>query len=91
MSAPTREVMKTSDTMAQAEDTFPKVIELNVGGVFYTTSLQTLTSSPASKLGQMFGCSQVGSNETSGSGQGSDEAAPCFQLQLPPIKDSKVS
>ncbi|XP_022253068.1 BTB/POZ domain-containing protein KCTD12-like [Limulus polyphemus] len=33
---------------------FPSVVELNVGGVFYTTSLSTLTKEPTSLLGQMF-------------------------------------
>ncbi|XP_022235615.1 BTB/POZ domain-containing protein KCTD12-like [Limulus polyphemus] len=33
---------------------FPSVVELNVGGVFYTTSLKTLTSDPNSLLGQLF-------------------------------------
>ncbi|XP_076360059.1 BTB/POZ domain-containing protein KCTD12-like [Tachypleus tridentatus] len=33
---------------------FPSVMELNVGGVFYTTSLNTLTKEPTSLLGQMF-------------------------------------
>lgn len=34
---------------------FPAVVELNVGGVFYTTSLATLTKEPNSLLAQMFG------------------------------------
>ncbi|XP_022245151.1 BTB/POZ domain-containing protein KCTD12-like [Limulus polyphemus] len=33
---------------------FPSVVELNVGGVFYTTSISTLTKEPNSLLGQMF-------------------------------------
>ena len=33
---------------------FPQVIDLNVGGSTYTTSLETLTSVPDSLLGQMF-------------------------------------
>ncbi|XP_022241071.1 BTB/POZ domain-containing protein KCTD12-like [Limulus polyphemus] len=33
---------------------FPSVVELNVGGVFYTTSLKTLTSDADSLLGQLF-------------------------------------
>lgn len=33
---------------------FPDIVELNVGGVFYTTSLSTLTKEPSSLLGQMF-------------------------------------
>ena len=34
--------------------TFPSIVELNVGGVFYTTSLSTLTKKPDCLLGQMF-------------------------------------
>ena len=33
---------------------FPDIVELNVGGVFYTTSLATLKSEPESLLGQIF-------------------------------------
>lgn len=33
---------------------FPEVVELNVGGVFYTTSLKTLTQEPESLLCQLF-------------------------------------
>lgn len=33
---------------------FPEVIELNVGGVFYTTTLQTLTKDGDSRLAAMF-------------------------------------
>ncbi|XP_052792724.1 BTB/POZ domain-containing protein KCTD12-like [Mya arenaria] len=33
---------------------FPDVVELNVGGVFYTTSLTTLTKNKESLLGQIF-------------------------------------
>ena len=35
-------------------DEFPAVVELNVGGVFYSTSLTTLTKEPDSLLGQIF-------------------------------------
>lgn len=35
-------------------ETFPPIVELNVGGVFYTTSLGTLTKEPESLLGEMF-------------------------------------
>ncbi|XP_074651023.1 BTB/POZ domain-containing protein KCTD12-like [Tubulanus polymorphus] len=35
-------------------ESFPPIIELNVGGVFYTTTLSTLTREPDSLLGQMF-------------------------------------
>lgn len=31
-----------------------QLVELNVGGVFYSTSLSTLTSESGSKLDQMF-------------------------------------
>lgn len=37
----------------QAE-TFPPIVELNVGGVFYTTSLSTLIKESESLLGEMF-------------------------------------
>jgi len=43
-----------------AETCFPAIIELNVGGVFYSTSLNTLTSEPNSKLNQMFGQTNEG-------------------------------
>lgn len=33
---------------------FPAVVELNVGGVYYTTSLETLVNQPESKLAEMF-------------------------------------
>lgn len=33
---------------------FPEIIDLNVGGVFYTTSLKTLTQDPESHLCQLF-------------------------------------
>ncbi|KAI4458293.1 potassium channel tetramerization domain-containing [Holotrichia oblita] len=33
---------------------FPEIVELNVGGVFYTTSLETLTSQPDSQLTALF-------------------------------------
>ncbi len=36
------------------EADFPEIVELNVGGVFYTTSLATLTKEPDSLLGQIF-------------------------------------
>ena len=35
-------------------ESFPDIIELNVGGVFYTTSLATLTNEPDSLLGEIF-------------------------------------
>lgn len=37
-----------------SEDGFPAIVELNVGGVFYSTSLSTLTKEPDSLLGQIF-------------------------------------
>ena len=36
-------------------DNSSETVELNVGGVFYTTSVATLTREPSSLLGQMFG------------------------------------
>ena len=33
---------------------FPAIVDLNVGGVQYTTSLSTLTAEPNSLLGEMF-------------------------------------
>lgn len=36
------------------DDGFPDVVELNVGGVFYTTTLSTLTKNGDSLLGQIF-------------------------------------
>ena len=33
----------------------PGIVELNVGGVFYSTSVNTLTSESGSKLSQLFG------------------------------------
>ncbi|CAH1776423.1 unnamed protein product [Owenia fusiformis] len=35
-------------------DSFPEIVELNVGGVFYTTSLSTLIKEDNSLLGQIF-------------------------------------
>ncbi len=32
-----------------ADSGFPQIVELNVGGVFYSTSLSTLTSEPQSR------------------------------------------
>uniref|UniRef100_T1IPD2 BTB domain-containing protein n=1 Tax=Strigamia maritima TaxID=126957 RepID=T1IPD2_STRMM len=43
-----------SDTSVPPTGQFPPIIELNVGGVFYTTSLSTLTRHPDSFLGEMF-------------------------------------
>lgn len=41
-------------SMSTATDAFPSVVELNVGGVMYTTSLGTLTSQPGSHLAAIF-------------------------------------
>ena len=50
-----RLVCEIISTMAtSSSDSFPSVIELNVGGVFYTTSLSTLVKEEESLLGQMF-------------------------------------
>jgi hypothetical protein len=35
--------------VADASPNFPSIVELNVGGVFYSTSLATLTSEPESR------------------------------------------
>ena len=35
------------------------IVELNVGGVFYSTSIATLTSEPGSKLAKMFNSSEL--------------------------------
>jgi hypothetical protein len=40
--------------MSESTDTFPPIVELNVGGVFYSTTLSTLTKEPDSLLGQIF-------------------------------------
>ena len=37
-----------------ATDTLPSIIELNVGGVFYTTAIDTLTNNTGSTLSKMF-------------------------------------
>lgn len=39
---------------SEGSDDFPSVVELNVGGVLYTTSLSTLTKNSDSLLGQIF-------------------------------------
>lgn len=39
---------------SENSDDFPSVVELNVGGVLYTTSLSTLTKNTNSLLGQIF-------------------------------------
>ena len=41
------------------------IVELNVGGVFYSTSVATLTSEPGSKLALMFDLSELTNNEES--------------------------
>ncbi len=41
----------SGDSISEA---FPEIVELNVGGVFYTTSLTTLIKEPDSMLGQIF-------------------------------------
>jgi hypothetical protein len=46
-----------SKNMSSADSScnvFPAIVELNVGGVFYSTSLATLTSEPNSRLGKIF-------------------------------------
>lgn len=44
----------TTAGVGSASSLFPSIIELNVGGVHYTTTLSTLTRDPDSLLGQMF-------------------------------------
>ena len=38
-----------------SHDIPPGIVELNVGGVFYSTSVNTLTSESGSKLSKLFG------------------------------------
>lgn len=45
---------KSMSSAATAADVFPSVVELNVGGVMYTTSLGTLTSQADSHLSAIF-------------------------------------
>ncbi|XP_037775768.1 BTB/POZ domain-containing protein KCTD12-like [Penaeus monodon] len=45
---------QAGSTMNSITQVFPPIVELNVGGVFYTTSLTTLQKDPESLLGQMF-------------------------------------
>lgn len=44
----------SNNSTAADDSTFPPVVELNVGGVFYTTTLATLTRDEESLLGRMF-------------------------------------
>lgn len=44
----------TAAAAAEESPSFPAVVELNVGGVFYTTTLATLTTDEESTLGKMF-------------------------------------
>jgi len=46
--------MATRQNGSNVETTFPAIIELNVGGVYYSTSLSTLIGDPKSKLSQLF-------------------------------------
>ena len=39
---------------ANSPNNYPQIVELNVGGVFYSTSLATLTSDPGSRLAKIF-------------------------------------
>lgn len=45
---------------------FPAVVELNVGGVLYTTSLATLTSQPDSRLAAIFTGKQPATKDSKG-------------------------
>jgi hypothetical protein len=40
--------------MSERGSEFPELVELNVGGVFYTTYISTLTREKESLLGQLF-------------------------------------
>ena len=61
------------------------IVELNVGGVFYTTSLRTLCSDPKSKLCRMF--AKIGDGNGDSSAQPpEDESEPDFNVIS---KDSK--
>ncbi|XP_066941040.1 BTB/POZ domain-containing protein KCTD12 [Macrobrachium rosenbergii] len=44
----------TGQSINSIMQVFPPIVELNVGGVFYTTALTTLQKEPDSLLGQMF-------------------------------------
>ena len=46
--------MEFHQSCINAMNTKPKLIKLNVGGMFYTTSLSTLTSTRTSMLSAMF-------------------------------------
>lgn len=47
-------VVSTTILGSSSSTLFPSIVELNVGGVHYTTTLSTLTRDPDSLLGQMF-------------------------------------
>ena len=44
---------------------FPQIVELNVGGVFYSTSIATLTSESGSRLAKMFELTDMQNEEHS--------------------------
>ncbi|KAF5308659.1 hypothetical protein FQR65_LT06120 [Abscondita terminalis] len=46
------------------ESVFPDVVDLNVGGVYYTTSLETLTKEPESQLGAIFTSREPATKDT---------------------------
>ncbi|KAB0802218.1 hypothetical protein PPYR_04927 [Photinus pyralis] len=48
------------------EPAFPDIVDLNVGGVYYTTSLQTLTREPDSQLGVIFTSREPATKDTKG-------------------------
>ena len=55
---------QNGNSSAGGSDTgFPAIVELNVGGVFYSTSINTLISEPNSKLSQLFGPTSEGSDK----------------------------
>ena len=61
------------------------IVELNVGGVFYTTSLRTLCSDPKSKLCKIF--AKIGGNGDSSPTAAEDDSDPDSDAFV--SKDSK--
>ncbi|XP_069162326.1 BTB/POZ domain-containing protein KCTD16-like [Procambarus clarkii] len=49
-----QQLQQAGQGMNSIVQVFPPIVELNVGGVFYTTALTTLQREPDSLLGQMF-------------------------------------
>lgn len=68
------------------------IIELNVGGVCYTTSFKTLTSEPSSRLGKMFGGNDHCTNKSATTVQINDQVEQSEQISnndYSILKDSK--